>query len=753
MPTTNPVPSQDPSDLLFNAGKLDEVLNGTGNSFTDRLGVARRTVAGMNSDFDAQLADAESDLNVYRADAAASAAEALGYLQTIRATSYGAYASDPATDPLGNPPTVGDEYFNTTANLLKRWNGTTWQASDINTANLAASSGSSLVGHGNGTVQDVLRNMQVQSVANLVAIPVAVISNNAQVSVKEYHAGTGLGGGNFYWDAASTEAADNGLIFAVPGVATGRFKRLLNGYISTDHYGLIDGYMLSPADTAKTLMMVFENASSRGITAVVEANEYVVDQYAGAPLASAILWIPSNIEIHWKPGSLIKRASYGATAGGTIRVVNCANRVNQSFYGILKIDGAGDTASWYVEHNHCFFIYNTKNFYAECIDAYNAMGDCLSMSGAGPSSYSENITVDRIIAKKARRKCLVLETMKGFTFGHVKLDNSELHANGSHTNCLDYEPLGVIDGDTYPVYGGHIKYLRMFGGFDGTHGTAEEVNDKFPIDIDVMHIELPPTWITTPFLAYGINIKIGRLIIDASTSGMTTETMFRLLYAPKVVIESVQIKIPAAYTGWTMSIQASGAGIPSVEIGDAKVSGDGSMIFQIQGAVFNCGTLEIQGNATNGSIARIESSSNSSEHRVSIDRLYATNVKGSYFISHRITFNYFYAQLCKVGLISLIDTTGALHPDAVVLFYTSGNDSLQIGGITAHGFTPVPYVNGAGQVGWHRTAGGVGSLSEFVMFGATPEGVIPAKLGSTARCTNGAIFQKKTGDGLNTGWV
>lgn len=164
MPTSNPVPSQDPSDLLFNAEKLDEVVNGTANSFTDRLGVARRTVAGMNADFDAQLADAKSDLNVYRADAAASAAEALGYLQTIRATSYGAYASDPATDPLGNPPTVGDEYFNTTANLLKRWNGTTWQASDINTANLAASSGSSLVGYspaGTGavatTVQSKLR--------------------------------------------------------------------------------------------------------------------------------------------------------------------------------------------------------------------------------------------------------------------------------------------------------------------------------------------------------------------------------------------------------------------------------------------------------------------------------------------------------------------------------------------------------------------------------------------------------------------
>ena len=181
MPTTNPVPSTDPSDLLFNAGKLDEVVNGAANNFTDRLGAARRTVAGMNADFDAQLADAESDLNVYRADAAASAAEALGYLQTIRATSYGAYASDPATDPLGNPPTVGDEYFNTTSNLLKRWNGTTWQASDINTANLAAPSGSSLVGY-------------LPAGSGAIATTVQEELNRSPVNVKQFGANVGGGG-------------------------------------------------------------------------------------------------------------------------------------------------------------------------------------------------------------------------------------------------------------------------------------------------------------------------------------------------------------------------------------------------------------------------------------------------------------------------------------------------------------------------------------------------------------------------------
>ncbi|MFZ3141140.1 hypothetical protein [Polaromonas sp.] len=59
---------------------------------------------------------------------------------------YGESATDPVTRPSGAAMQVGDEYFNTTSNLLFRFNGATWQASDINTANLAAPGGADLVG-------------------------------------------------------------------------------------------------------------------------------------------------------------------------------------------------------------------------------------------------------------------------------------------------------------------------------------------------------------------------------------------------------------------------------------------------------------------------------------------------------------------------------------------------------------------------------------------------------------------------------
>lgn len=45
-PTTNPVPSKSPADLLFNAERFDEAINSSMLQYTDRLGVERLTLAG-----------------------------------------------------------------------------------------------------------------------------------------------------------------------------------------------------------------------------------------------------------------------------------------------------------------------------------------------------------------------------------------------------------------------------------------------------------------------------------------------------------------------------------------------------------------------------------------------------------------------------------------------------------------------------------------------------------------------------------
>lgn len=46
-PTNNPIPSEDPRDLKFNAGKIDEVVSGNNHYYTDRFGKHRFTIAGF----------------------------------------------------------------------------------------------------------------------------------------------------------------------------------------------------------------------------------------------------------------------------------------------------------------------------------------------------------------------------------------------------------------------------------------------------------------------------------------------------------------------------------------------------------------------------------------------------------------------------------------------------------------------------------------------------------------------------------
>lgn len=54
-PTNKPIPSEDPRDLKFNAGKIDEEVNGSADYYTDRFSAQRLTNTGRNKQFqDAQ---------------------------------------------------------------------------------------------------------------------------------------------------------------------------------------------------------------------------------------------------------------------------------------------------------------------------------------------------------------------------------------------------------------------------------------------------------------------------------------------------------------------------------------------------------------------------------------------------------------------------------------------------------------------------------------------------------------------------
>jgi hypothetical protein len=114
MPTTNPVPSQDPSDLLFNAGKLDEVVNGGANTFTDRAGVVRRTLAGLSAEFPNAAANAAAAATS-AIDAANEAASAASAVDAAFAEATAAQASRVAAEAARDAAQLSAGVYATTA--------------------------------------------------------------------------------------------------------------------------------------------------------------------------------------------------------------------------------------------------------------------------------------------------------------------------------------------------------------------------------------------------------------------------------------------------------------------------------------------------------------------------------------------------------------------------------------------------------------------------------------------------------------
>lgn len=92
MPTNNPIPSYDPSDLLFNAAKLDEVVNSTASSYTDRMGVDRRTLKSLEDEFP-NAAENAAAAAASASDAANEAASAASAVDAANAEATAAQAA------------------------------------------------------------------------------------------------------------------------------------------------------------------------------------------------------------------------------------------------------------------------------------------------------------------------------------------------------------------------------------------------------------------------------------------------------------------------------------------------------------------------------------------------------------------------------------------------------------------------------------------------------------------------------------
>lgn len=213
--TGNPLGSTDARDLYDNASNMDEGMNSGTPSFTDRLGVLRKTWNGLETEFDLAQTGRETEFQNFLV---ASGFVSLGnYAAGMNFTLYNQYMARagffyrPA--PSSIPFTTTGTWVGGDENLFVLLSADDVLRQDLANA-IDPAKGAGLVGR-SAIFADSVASMLLQ------------IRDDSRVFVvKGYYAGTKVGGGVFYWDAASTEAEDLGTIFQVGGVVTGRFKRI-----------------------------------------------------------------------------------------------------------------------------------------------------------------------------------------------------------------------------------------------------------------------------------------------------------------------------------------------------------------------------------------------------------------------------------------------------------------------------------------------------------------------------------------------
>lgn len=232
MPTSNPVPSQDPSDLLFNAAKLDEVISGTASTFIDRKGVQRRTLAGIDAAATSQRSGIEAAAVAQRTaiqDAADLVLSGIGYAPPV------AYAAGISLTLQTQTVEYQGEVYAPKVSVLPFTTGGTFETAKfrliqgVASAELSASSGSSMVGYDGGMVQDVLDS--TKPVADYTALR-AYKGRATSIRI------TTLGiAGFFRRDDSDTTSADNGGT-AIVDASGRRWKRLFEGAFKVTWFGV-----------------------------------------------------------------------------------------------------------------------------------------------------------------------------------------------------------------------------------------------------------------------------------------------------------------------------------------------------------------------------------------------------------------------------------------------------------------------------------------------------------------------------------
>ena len=513
VPTNKPIPSEDPRDIKFNAGKIDEVVNSDAHYYTDRFGVRRFTIAGFQ----------------YTAE------EAIRNYGYITMDSF----EDGATLTLPNQVLryeATGEYY--------RWDGEFPKTvSSGSTPETAGGVGSGAwLSVGDATLRSQLNN-SFSSVADLRASK--NLNRNIPVFLSNYYESINGGGGSLYIDDTDSSSEDNGGTVFV-NASGQRIKRILDGVCRWSDFGILPGMPVAP--TKSQCEAVWSWGFANGCT------RYETFQKGEMTFTFPLLFqVPAN----WTGGAVsfiaegLHKFAYDFKNGATDDVIEIILKLedlsgNTPIHTIYNFDNIGMgrfpgkniryTALRHTSAKNSMIKVTGKNNYGYALfiggsdnsivynsTFYNCDGQLLVNSPAG--SYDNFGDAIYVAAKNVSIQSPVIETTQGGRAGIVFEGTSVDRVGGEVTNCfikgydrgIHIETVG-FRMDAVNIIGGRI--LDCNTSILAFNGVADDMTSDMSVIVKGITSRLD-TVISGH--ANPTGFSIGHLMISGVNTQMTTE--------------------------------------------------------------------------------------------------------------------------------------------------------------------------------------------------------------------------------------
>lgn len=199
--TSTPVSNDD----LTRKGYVDSILGSATSAAASAAAAATSATNAANSA--SAAASSALDAQFAETGAAGNAVAAENALFSFRSQYLGSSTSNPTVDGNGNALTSGDIYFNSSANELRVYNGSTWQQAAFSTVNLATSVTGTLPVANGGTGRTTFSALSIPVVntANTIAQVTATAGQSIRINAggTAWEAYTPTSGGDVTGPASS----------------------------------------------------------------------------------------------------------------------------------------------------------------------------------------------------------------------------------------------------------------------------------------------------------------------------------------------------------------------------------------------------------------------------------------------------------------------------------------------------------------------------------------------------------------------